>query len=354
VADVNVASADAQAVLFTGLELTTDGKIVGVVQVDGDCFVFRLEGNGSPDATFGSAGVARIDANGYCNAISIDAMGRALVSSTNLADAQLWRLTPEGVLDESFGPGGRAVVDFGTSNDRFVEALSRPDGSIVALGLRDANGSTPGTLLSFFDEAGQSSGSPVELVAGTDRNVGIDLVQQADETLLVLILGQNEMRAHLAKVDAEGTLVSTFGEAGWARSMPGSAGSLIGFQPGADGVEQAWGATTSSQLVNFDMDGNPGGFVSEAMTVTQSVGVQCDGKVLAAGTGATGDYAALLRSLEDGTLDESFGVAGTVEWTAQSSSPFASHLISVVIQGDGKIVVAGLRDRAPFVARVWP
>jgi hypothetical protein len=138
--------------------------------------------------------------------------------------------------------------------------------------------------------------------------------------------------------------------------MPGSAQSLIGFQPGAGGIERAWGATTSSQLVNFDMDGNPGGFVSEAMTGTQGVGVQCDGKVFGAGTRATGDvyFAALQRLLEDGTLDESFGVAGTVEWTAQSSSPAASLLTSVVIQGDGKIVVAGMRAQTPFVARVWP
>jgi uncharacterized delta-60 repeat protein len=71
-----------------------------------------------------------------------------------------------------------------------------------------------------------------------------------------------------------------------------------------------------------------------------AVVIQPDGKILVAGTasnGANNDFA-LLRYNADGSLDTSFGAGGKVVLDFAKSDDLAK---AVVIQGDGKIVVAG-------------
>jgi len=71
-----------------------------------------------------------------------------------------------------------------------------------------------------------------------------------------------------------------------------------------------------------------------------SIAIQSDGKIVAAGyssIGGTDDFA-LARYNTDGTLDSSFGTNGVVVTIVGGSNDRAK---SVVIQSDGKIVIAG-------------
>jgi uncharacterized delta-60 repeat protein len=68
-----------------------------------------------------------------------------------------------------------------------------------------------------------------------------------------------------------------------------------------------------------------------------AVGIQADGKIVAAGTAAFREFA-LARYNADGTLDTTFGGDGKVTTNLTSG---ADGALSVAIQADGKIVSAG-------------
>ena len=77
--------------------------------------------------------------------------------------------------------------------------------------------------------------------------------------------------------------------------------------------------------------------------IASSVVIQADGKIVVAGYGSGSNYDfALVRYNTDGSLDASFGNTGKVTTDfIMSSQDFAN---SVAIQADGKIVAAGLID----------
>lgn len=85
--------------------------------------------------------------------------------------------------------------------------------------------------------------------------------------------------------------------------------------------------------------------VGSGADIAYAVGVQKDGKIVAAGSTAVGstdlDFG-LVRYNEDGSLDESFGDGGIVitKFGADSDVPYA-----LVIQDDGKIVLGGTSNQ---------
>lgn len=80
-----------------------------------------------------------------------------------------------------------------------------------------------------------------------------------------------------------------------------------------------------------------------------SIKIQADSKIVAAGFGAPGGTTSplIVRFNSDGTLDTSFGDGGKIP----DNTPFAGHVYDVVIQPDGKIVVAGDRASDFAIAR---
>lgn len=88
-------------------------------------------------------------------------------------------------------------------------------------------------------------------------------------------------------------------------------------------------------------------FPGNAKNYINSLAIQSDGKIIAAGTvnsGSSYDFA-LARYNDDGTLDGTFGTGGKVV------TDFAGgydESLSVKIQSDGKIVAAGISDNGKF------
>ncbi|MBS1986809.1 hypothetical protein JST99_02665 [Candidatus Dependentiae bacterium] len=81
--------------------------------------------------------------------------------------------------------------------------------------------------------------------------------------------------------------------------------------------------------------------VIQTIDLGNSIVIQPDGKIVVAGSSASGStvYVALVRYNTDGTLDGTFGSGGkvlTYGGAAQNSAAFA-----IALQSDGKIVVAG-------------
>lgn len=102
----------------------------------------------------------------------------------------------------------------------------------------------------------------------------------------------------------------------------------------------ALGVTTVAQPGSLDATFGTNGIVTTSFgsqsAFGQSIAVQSDGKIVMAGGLFSGF--ALVRYLDDGTLDYSFGVGGEVVTAFGSSSDYPW---SVAVQMDGKILVAG-------------
>jgi uncharacterized delta-60 repeat protein len=144
----------------------SDGKIVVSATVanatnpnDRDVAVMRLNADGSPDGTFGTAGVATVNLNdAYDNgmmlvapdasrSLAIDASGNIFVHAASRGlgmasgggprtdtDFTIVKLTPAGVVDATFGTAGQFRLDIAevSGTPRGIKALS--DGTLIASG----------------------------------------------------------------------------------------------------------------------------------------------------------------------------------------------------------------------------
>jgi uncharacterized delta-60 repeat protein len=122
------------------LTLQRDGKILLAGTVKNRKFaVVRLNQTGSPDRFFGARGRATVSFGGRndgAEAVALQPDGKIIVAGTTSNgnyNFALARFSRAGVLDRSFGVGGKTTIDFGSGDDAYGLALY-PDGKIVVGG----------------------------------------------------------------------------------------------------------------------------------------------------------------------------------------------------------------------------
>jgi uncharacterized delta-60 repeat protein len=262
--------------------LQPDGKIIaaGTVFVnfdpgessDTDFALARYNPDGTPDATFGSGGQVSTDFVGFEDdafSVLIQPDGRIVaVGSANdpatFYDFAAARYLSNGMIDATFGVGGKVHTDFGDQNfDRARSAALQPDGRIVAAGFAiSQNGGVQN-----FAVARYTSNGILDTTFSRDGKNQIDFgncCQSATKVLLqsdgriITVGGSNGESAEddflLARLNPRGSLDATFGVGGKART---SFGDLNGGANGAalqsDGKIVAVGfqATFSNQWSNF-------------------------------------------------------------------------------------------------------
>lgn len=113
---------------------------------DGDFALMRYTANGSVDPTFGTGGLVTTDfGGGYDEAFEMTIQrdgrivlsgGRDLVDDIS-GDFALARYTADGLLDSTFGSGGKVSTGFTAGEDIAYAVTSQPDGRIVAAGAAD-------------------------------------------------------------------------------------------------------------------------------------------------------------------------------------------------------------------------
>jgi uncharacterized delta-60 repeat protein len=126
--------------------LQPDGKIVvaGVTRHggSGDFALVRLLPNGTPDIGFGAAGRVTTDLGGddAATALVLQADGKLVAAGVTRGEAggdfALVRYDDNGILDGSFGNGGKVITDFG-GDDGAAALVLTPDG-LVAVGSTSA------------------------------------------------------------------------------------------------------------------------------------------------------------------------------------------------------------------------
>jgi uncharacterized delta-60 repeat protein len=265
-----------------------------------------------------------------------------------------------GSLDLSFSNDGKVTTTIGVY-DYGQSAAIQSDGKIVVAGY-SWNGSnydfalvrynTDGSLDNNFDSDGK-----VTTDFGSSSDRGTSAAIQSDGKIVVAGSSNNGSGFDFALVryNADGSLDSTFDSDGKVTTDFGSTideGFSIVIQ--SDGKILVAGSSDGSNddfaLVRYNTDGNlDNTFDSDGRVTTDfgsgndegiSVAIQSNGKIVVAGYSYNGsDYDfALVRYNTDGSLDNTFDSDGKVTTDIGSRE---DRGFSVALQSDGKIVMAG-------------
>jgi uncharacterized delta-60 repeat protein len=356
------------------LALRADGTILAAGQcgeIGGssyNIFIVRYLAAGTLDPAFGSGGLLTVPATGAIpsfDSVAIQDDGKIVAgtglrfeSTTGLAVA---RLLPGGQSDLAFGNGGVARISTTGTTYPAILAL-RTDGRIViASGLFDTMQSNWKVALYRL----QSDGSP-------DPAFGVNGVQTVD-------LGQTSVTPQALAIDASGRNIvagttvaitdsivlvvttsagspdATFGTGGVVTTPIGPNGGgayAVTVAPDSRivvaGYAEDTGVAVVRYLANGALDTSFGGTGVVVVPlgncasgfggcIATAVLIQPDGRIVVAGS-RTGNAFMLLRFLANGALDPSFGNGGVVLTSVGSAGAYAE---SMVRQPDGKLVVAG-------------
>ncbi|MEX2139037.1 MAG: putative Ig domain-containing protein [Pirellulales bacterium] len=337
----------------TALALLPDGKMIVVGSTPGRLFnstiafvsIARYRANGIPDPSFDGDGfvITPLDSNigGVSSAVAVQPDGKVIavgaLSGLGNLNFGMARYLPNGAIDTSFGGGDGLVetnlADSPTPHD-FVNTIAiQPDGKIL-------------------------------LAGGASTNSGMAMA--------------------IARYNADGSLDSTFGGGdGLVLNYVGVPTIIRSLALAPDGKIVAvttddmggnfFVADTPFVVSRYSADGTPDpafgagtGFVTVRVGDTaraRDVAIQPDGKILVAGstiidppTGSNEIVAVLARYNADGTPDTSFGVADglILERFVELRPGDHDAAQSIIVQSDGKILVAGVNDSKLVVARYNP
>lgn len=272
-------------------------------------------------------------------------------------DFLLSRHLVDGRLDPSFGDGGSVLTDFGNTIDRAGGVAIQPDGNYVLAGNTDnrlalARYLANGALDNSFGTGGRVV---LDLDEGTEWVTAVD-TQPDGRTVVAGHVGTGA--DFVTRLLPSGTPDPAFAGDGTARlDVPGAGESVEGMALQPDGKIVVAGSTDNGAtfVARFRSDGvlDPGFGVGGLRTVdvtptaevlTSVAIAPSDGRIVA--VGATDAYASTAADLivaltPAGALDQSFSGDGIV---IDDISGSADRFHDVDIQMDGKIVAAGTTD----------
>ena len=304
-------------ILAAGLVISSKGS--------DDFALARYNANGTLDATFGSKGKAEVNLGGnlgWAQSMAVDGTGRIVLAGYTNAPgyyvAAVVRYTANGILDNTFGSGGKLVTTIRLANQTRLDAIAlQADGKIVLAGTTiDPANSAPGFVVGRFNANGTAdvtfgAGGVVTAHPGYIDNFGGVAVQRDGK----IVVGGSEGSGYyppglyLLRYNADGTPDAGFGTSGLATVL------------------------------------SPAGYPFNARG--SGVAVQSDGKIVAGGSlsdpvAQRWDFAAV-RVNADGTADTGFGGGG---WAATLFG-FASYSNAMAVQPDGRVLLAGSARPTP-------
>ena len=333
-----------------------------------------LAAPGDLDPTFGTGGKTKMNfdnkfAEGVSMALQSD--GKIVVAGTAEYlndDFAVVRYNTDGSPDSTFGSGGKVTTPIQGYEDWGRSVVIQSDGKIVVAGYSD-NGSTYDFALVRY----QVNGSLDPTFGGGDGKAALSfwfdkassVALQSDGKILAAGgtgSGAGDSIFMVGRFNADGTTDTTFsGALGLAVVNFGatttSFANAVAVQ--GDGKIVLAGYVVEGGLKEFalarflpgggpDPTFGPGGMVilnvGQYNNGANSVVVQGDGKLLVGGysDNGSGQNFVLLRLSQSGILDPTFGTAGVVTTDISGTEDACT---SVAVQSDGKIVAAGYAER---------
>lgn len=361
----------------SSLALQSDGKIVvaGTTStgINSSFAVLRHNADGTLDASFGNNGKLTTDITNerdYGYAVALQNDGKIVVAgaSSNSTDFAVARYNVDGTLDTSFDGDGKLITDFGGSDTAFSVGL-QSDGKLVAAGPSHKPDQVAFAVVRYqldgsLDSSFDGDGMITTHIGSSDESAN-SVALQRDGKIVVAgyVSDGSNPDFGVARYNADGTLDLSFDGDGMLTTDIGN-----GYSRGSCVVVQNDGkivvAGESGSYGNFDIAVaryNSEGtldmsFDGDGMVATDFMGndeygssvvLQPDGKIVVAGRSGTFknyDFA-MVRYNADGTLDRSFDGDGMLTTDFSGSD---DNYFSIALQNDGKIVVAGARALARF------
>jgi uncharacterized delta-60 repeat protein len=334
---------------FSVARYNTDGSLDG-----------NFNGNGKVTTDFGSG-------DDYVRSVVVQDDGKILVAGSARVgsgdDFALVRYNADGSLDLNFNGTGKVTTAIGSADDYGNSVTVQSDGRIVVAGSSFIGDSyefavvrynADGSLDLSFNGTGMTT---TNFALGED--VGNSVVALSDGRIVVAGYAYNGANYDFALVryDANGSLDTSFNGTGKVITAVGSRDDVaygVALQTDGRIVVAGYSVVTENNadfsVARYNVDGsldmsfNGTGVVTTAIgsgyDVGNSIVVQDDGKIVVAGTSSNGndkDFA-LVRYGADGSLDSGFGDTGYVTTDFGNADDFGN---SVGVQSDGSIVVAG-------------
>jgi len=269
-------------------------------------------------------------------------------------DKHLGIVAVAGDLDPTFGENGMVTTDFGPDGDGANAIAIQPNGKIVAAG-EAAYGAE-------FGLARYNPDGTLDVTFGDAGRVTTDIPPSGAYAMAIqpdgkIVAAGGGRRFALVRYRPHGTLDPTFdGDGVVTTNFHPEYDVAFAVAIQADGKIVAAGVSsiearkylddTKIAVARYNADGSldtsfgGDGRVTTDFTGTydaaRAVVIQADGRIVVAGTAGGYRTSALVRYNPDGTRDSSFGSRGKV--TTNSCCGIAT---SVAIQVDGKIVAAG-------------
>jgi uncharacterized delta-60 repeat protein len=357
------------------VELQPDGKIVvaGTSKVgsENDFSLARYNPDGSLDTSFDSDGKLTTDFGGHdeAHALALQPDGKIVVvgqgSTGTKLDFALARYNQSGSLDTTFDSDGKVTTDFGEDGENAWCVALQPDGKIVVAGqfgayLRMARYLSDGSLDTSFDGDGKVS----FLGVGTAR--AIALLPNGK----ILLAGSVGGDFGLFRYNADGSLDTSFDTDGWVGTDFGGNGeraNAMAIQ--SDGKIVLAGKTPTGfgggdfALARYNPDGSldtsfgAGGKLTTDLggyDEAYSLAIQKDGKIVAVGQHQAPNAVdfVMARYNSNGSLDSGFDGDGMVFTDMSNGGNDVAN--SVVIQPNGRILLAGFANGDFGLARYWP
>ncbi|MBT8390147.1 MAG: hypothetical protein KJO48_00005, partial [Ignavibacteria bacterium] len=342
---------------------------VQVGPTDDDFAVVRYNIDGTLDNSFGNGGIVttQID-TGRDQSYSVALQSNSKIicggSSFNgsMDNFALVRYNMDGTIDTTFGIGGLVITAVGSNNNVGRSVVIQQDGKILMAGYAKIGTSDDFAVVRYNSEGILDTtfgiGGKVTTQIGTGEDKAYSMAIQSDGKILLCgyaRIGTNIDFA-LVRYSTNGILDPTFGSGGKVITPIGSGNERaysIAIQSDGKILLSGYayiGLNYDFAVVRYNVDGSLdptfgiGGKVTtpigSSTDITNSIKVQTDGKIVVGGHAIIGTYNdfVLARYFDDGTLDLGFGAGGIVSTPIGNNHDVAT---SLAIQNNGRIVLGG-------------
>jgi uncharacterized delta-60 repeat protein len=334
-----------------------------------------LAGSSDFDATFGTGGKTVTTMGVGASEIQkvvvqpdgkIVAVGYAQNSGSAVRQFAIVRYRADGTLDNTFGTGGRAFTTIPGGNAYANDVVIQSNGRIVVTGFLDA-GTRYSSIIARYhangtlDTSFSGDGILVYNYDATSSDSGVSVVLQPDGKILVssnslITVGNSPVFSFfISRFNTGGTFDTTFNNTGktigeFGNFTTGLAkiglqpdGKIVAAGPGGNGSTIDFAAVRYNANGSFDGTFGNGGRVYTNFNgndVARALTMLPDGRFVIAGyAGPSGDTSLMLvRYTANGGMDTTFGFAG---FLSHNISSFNDTVESVAVQPDGKTVVVG-------------
>ena len=281
-----------------------------------DIAIVRYNTDGSLDTTFDSDGIVTTDINGFAEyawAAALQTDGKILIAGYDdsmlvTRNFAVVRYNTNGSLDTTFGSGGIVTTVMGGVSSEIRAIAIQPNGKIVVGGSVTYNISVRNFALARYNIDGS-----LDNTFNSDGKVTTSFGAITADMILGLAIQPD------GKIIATGSAINNATNYNFALARYTSIGNLDN---------------------TFDADGKQTIDFAGLEDESYGMGLQADGKIVLAGRSYNGvNYdIAVARVNTDGSLDSTFDNDGKVTTPIGIAYEVGN---SMVIQNDGKIVVAG-------------